>query len=256
MAELELNGDPEFKEENRLSWRANTQYWLNSPLRQVEDTKEFVLAKLPALVHSGAAVVEMGCGSGWLLQFLLDLGIDCTYLGLDFTVEFIEHLRSEFKDVSKASFEVVDLETRLPARYVEKADVVFCAFALFEMTALSVAIENACRMLRPGGRLVILTIDPAYLMLAVSKTMDDFRSVLAAYEGEREKGRVLHFFQNIDLGDAESTDLRYASVLYSLADYLKEAKRQGMRLDDYDEVVKTSKFIPKVYQFIVFEKNT
>ncbi len=68
------------------------------------------------------------------------------------------------------------------------------------------------------------------------------------------RGDIPFFFQRIDLGDGESDEYEYASVLYSFADYFKEARLNNLNLTDYDEIVKTSKFIPKVYQYFVFEK--
>lgn len=247
-------GDPEFKMDNQASWQANTDYWLNNPLRHVEDTKAFFNEKLKDLVKPGSSVVDMGCGSGWILEFLLNQGIRCEYKGLDFTAEFITYLKDKYADVEGASFEQMDLEESIPVRLHKTADVVFSAFALFEMTALDVAFTNAVEMLRDHGQFVILTIDPTYLALAVSKDMAAFKATLQQYEEMKGGGDVLRFFQNIDLGDAESKELKYASVLYSFGDFYGHAKKHGMHLADYAEVVKTSKFLPKIYQYIVFEK--
>jgi len=247
-----------FKQRNLKGWEHNTQFWLNSELRHVVDTKDFLLKKLHSLfrddVSDNGTVIDMGTGSGWALEVLRELSIDYRFIGLDFNEPFIEYLKSKFRDDSDADFLNVDLEEEVPAELHRSADVVFNFFNFFELTNLEQAFRNAEKMLKPNGRLVIMTIEPYYLMLALAKTMQDLKSVLREYEEHKGRGEVPYFFQKIDLGDAESEDYEYASVLYSLDDYYKQAQSNGMNLIDYTEVVKTSKLIPKVYQYIVFQK--
>lgn len=259
-AELNLNkmrilkDKSEFKKENQESWEKNIAYWLNSPLRQVEDTKLFFKEKLKELLKSGMTVADMGCGSGWLLDFLLELDIPFTYIGLDLNSKFIEHLRLKYSQISNASFETVDFEEGVTDKFLHCADVVFNCFNFFETTNLDSAFANGSRMSKSNGKLVIFTIDYTYLILAVSHSMEEFKSNLKMYEEVKSKGEVPYFFQNIDLGDTESRDLKYASVLYSFDDYFKQAQKHQMSLVDYGEVIKTSKFLPKTYQYIVFKK--
>lgn len=247
-------GKDEFKSENKRGWEANSNYWLNNPLRQVEDTKPFFKEKLRQMVRPDMTIVDMGCGSGWLLDFLLELGIPFSYIGLDFSPKFIAHLKNKYSRLPFVSFEVVDFEELIPQRLHASADIVFNCFNFFEVLDLDVAFANAVWMLKPKGQLVVFTIDAIYLALAVSKDMSEFRKNLREYEVMKTSGEIPHFFQNIDLGDAESKDLKYASVLYSLDDFFKQAKKNSMCLIDYGEVIKTSKFLPKTYQYIAFSK--
>lgn len=243
-----------FKKDNLNSWKKNTQYWLNNPLRQVEDTKRFFKKKLKGIVKPGYTVVDMGCGSGWLLDFLLELNIKFNYIGLDFNHLFIRHLKQKYFHVPRTKFYSVDFEAGISNKLVQCADVVFNCFNFFETANLDAAFGNGVKMLNSKGKLVIFTIEYTYLILAVSHNMNEFKSNLKKYEQVKSIGEIPYFFQNIDLGDAESRELKYASVLYSLADYFNQAKNNGMKLVDYDEVIKTSKFFPKTYQYIVFQK--
>jgi ubiquinone/menaquinone biosynthesis C-methylase UbiE len=221
------------------------------------DTKDFLLKNLPSLFGTDASnrtVIDMGTGSGWALEMLRELHIQCKFIGLDFNEFFIEHLKSNFKEDLDADFLNVDLEEELPRRLHHSADVVFNFFNFFEIANLEEAFKNAQKMLKQDGKLVIMTIDSYYLMFALAKTMQELKDVLAVYEEKKSEGEVPYFFQKIDLGDAESEDYEYASVIYSLDDYYKQAKVNGMNLVDYAEVIKTSKLIPKVYQYIVFQK--
>ena len=243
-----------FKRENQESWDRNTDYWLNNPLRQVEDTETFFKEKLKEIVKTGMTVTDMGCGSGWLLEFLLELNITFKYIGLDFNRNFIEQLESKYCHLSNASFEIVDFEEGIPDKLLNSADILFNCFNFFEILNLDSAFRNGIRMLKPKGSLVIFTIDYTYLILAVSQNMEEFKFNLKIYEEMKSKGEAPYFFQNIDLDDAVSDKLKYASILYSLDDYFKQAKTHGMNFVDYGEVIKTSKLLPKTYQYIVFQK--
>jgi SAM-dependent methyltransferase len=244
----------EFKKENQENWEINSDFWLNNPLRQVEDTKSFFKEKLKESVHRGMTIVDMGCGSGWLLDFILELNVEFFYIGLDFNSKFIDHLSLKYTHLSNVSFEFVDFEETMPDKFLQCADIVFNCFNFFETANLDSAFGNGVKMLKPKSKLVIFTIEYVYLMLAVSHDMKALKSNLRIYEEIKIKGEVPYFFQNIDLGDNESEDLRYASVLYSFDDFFKQAKKNKMTLSDYGEVVKTSKFLPKTYQYIVFNK--
>lgn len=249
-----LRNKSEFKKENQENWEINTDYWLNNPLRQVEDTKILFKEKLKETVKSGMTIVDMGCGSGWLLDFIQELNIEFFYIGLDFNSKFIEHLKQKHSQLSNTYFESIDFEEEISDKLLHRADVVFNCFNFFEIANLDSAFGNAVNMLKPNGKLIIFTIEYIYLILAVSHSMDEFKFNLKIYEEIKSKGDVPYFFQNIDLGDAESENLKYASVLYSFDDYFKQARKNKMTLADYGEIVKTSKFIPKTYQYIVFKK--
>jgi len=243
-----------FKRENLMNWAKNADYWLNNPLRQVEDTKIFLKDKLRNIVIPDMVLVDMGCGSGWLLDYILELNIPFVYVGLDFNKKFIDYLTSKYSHLPNASFELIDFDENMPERYFNCADIVFNCFNFFEMTNLDVAYANAVKMLRPTGKIVIFTIEYTYLMLALSHSMEEFKDYLRIYEEVKSEGKVPYFFQNIDLGNSESKDLKYASVLYSYEDFYKQAMLHKMTLCDYGEVVKTSKFLPKAYQYIVYKK--
>ncbi|MBZ0328288.1 MAG: class I SAM-dependent methyltransferase [Altibacter sp.] len=243
----------DFRKENQKNWEKNSTYWLNNPLRQVEDTQSFFKKKLLSLVKPNMTIIDMGCGSAWLLEFLLELDIDFKYIGLDFNPIFIKHLKNKYHSKSNVEFIEIDFEEGIPKKLIQKADIVFNLFTFFENSDLDTAFSNAHQMLKANGELVIFTIDCIFLILAVSRNMEEFKEKLKMYEEIKSTGEVPYFFQNIDLGDAESEDLKYASVLYSFDDYYKQANLLGMKLSDYGEVVKTSKFLPKTYQYMVFK---
>jgi SAM-dependent methyltransferase len=250
-----LNDKLKFKHENLEAWKKNSDYWLHSPLRQVEDTKDFFEEKLRNMLFDGISIVDMGCGSGWLLDLIIDIGVEFKYLGLDFNPVFIDYLRDKYSSIKAARFELVDLEVDLDARFNGQADMVVNCFNFFETANLEVSFRNGARLMSPKSKLIVFTIDVTYLMLAVSKTFEGFKSLLLEYDEMKSGGEVPFFFQNIDLGESESSELKYASVLYSVGDFYKQAEQNGLRLSDYGEVIKTGKFLPKIYQYLSFEQQ-
>lgn len=248
-----------FKKRNRRSWERNTEFWLHSPLRHFVDTETFLRDRLPELFDGlqsdDPVVVDMGTGSGWALTLLRELGLHCKFIGLDFNPLFIDYLSENFEHDSRARFLRFDLEDRLPEGLVGRADIVFNFFNFFEIANMQAAFKNAALMLKPGGRLVMMTIDSYYLMFALVETMPELKELMKLYEMQKTSGNVPFFFQKIDLGDSESEEYEYASVLYSFADYYKEAKKNALDLAEFDEIVKTGKFIPKVYHYFVFSKS-
>lgn len=243
-----------FKNENHNGWLINTDYWLHSPLRQVEDTKDFFRKKLKELIFEGCIIYDLGCGSGWLLDFILELNININYVGFDFNEKFIENLQNKYKGKKNLEFVLTDLEKPLTEKYLSKADFAFNNFCFIEIADLPSAFENSYKTLNNNGSLIIATIDVTYLVVAVSNTYEDFKKNLIKYDEVKAQGKVPYFFQPIDLGNGASNQLKYASVLYSLADYFKLAKARGMILKDYDEVNCLTRFIPKIYQYMQFSK--
>lgn len=253
-----LKNSEEFKKRNQEAWKRNTNFWLSSELRQLTDTKTFLLDKLPTLISNEANslpyVVDMGTGSGWLLELLKSLSIKCNFIGLDFNELFINHLNVKFADSPNTTFIKNDFEDEIPEHLINTSDVVFNFFNFFEIANLEKAFSNAVKLLKPKGKLVILTIDYVYLILALAKNMDQLKLILTEYDQMKNHNEIPFFFQKIDLGFSESEEYEYPSVLYSFNDYYLQATNNYMKLVDYFEIVKTAKPIPKVYQYMVFQK--
>ena len=243
-----------FKNENHDSWLINTDYWLNSTLRQVEDTKFFFKRKLNELLFEGCTVYDLGCGNGWLLDFIIETQISVTYVGIDFNEKFIDYLKDKYSNLKNCEFVLADLEKPLESRLLNRADFAFNNFNFFEIPDLPPAFETSYSTLNETGSLIIATIDVTFLIVAVSSTYEDFKHNLIMYEEVKAQNKVPYFFQPIDLGNAASTQLKYASVLYSFADFFKLARAKKMNLKDYDEIICASRFIPKTYQYMQFAK--
>lgn len=252
---LKTLSDPEsFRRRRAAAWEKNIDYWLQSSLRHVDDVGDYISKRTSCLCKRSERelpiVVDMGCGSAWLLRSLLKHGVSASYIGLDCTRQFIEHARAEFGHLPNVRFDIVDLEK--PVELFPQADIVVNSFSFFELFDLSQGFANASRFLTDGGTLLMSTIDKTYLLVALSCDWKDFMDKLRIYQ---ELPGIKYAFQPIDLGDRASTILEYPSVLYSTEDYLRAARETGLKWRDYKEQVFTAKRIPKIYCHLEFEKH-
>lgn len=244
-----------FKESNLQNWYNNSEFWLQGTMRHLKDVSHstsVILGDLlrPACDGATPTLIDFGCGEGWLLRLIEDRGLNVNYRGLDFNKLFIRTLSSRYQDKENVRFMLYDLEEELPAEMVGQADIATNFFNFFEIPNIRAAIRNVSRSLKPGGTLVILTIDPVMQLLAVSDSFDDFKASLKDYETFQSE---LGYDKDIDVGDFRSGRI-YKSVLYSSATYIELAKCNDLRLVDYQEVVKTGNFVPQIYQYIMFRK--
>jgi len=242
----------EFQRRRALAWARNVEYWLNGPLRHVEDVGGYIVERVKDIGRQADAprplLIDMGFGSAWLLKAMLESGLKYSYLGLDAVEQFVWRASRTYQHVPDAKFLIADVETKLDLGV--KADLVVNAFNFFELSELGTAMGNASRHLKPGGTLIMSTIDKTYLMLALSKDWRDFFENLRLYQ---ELPGVKYEFQKIDMDSHVSETLEYPSVLYSAQDYIDAAKASGLRLVAYKEHVFTGKFVPKIYLHLEFE---
>ena len=255
MAVYEVGDKASFKRINYENWHTNTDFWLQGKMRHLHDIWEptgEVLADIllqTSTVGTGR-LIDFGCGEGWLVRLLIEKQIDISYLGVDFNEYFVEHLSRRYVGDPRISFRRYDIEDSLPDELVDAARVAVNIFNFFEVPDISRAFRNVALSLKPGGILLIVSIDPIMQMLAVTENRDDLSKVLKAYEANPE---TLGYDKDIDVGDSRSGRI-YKSLFYSSAFYVRLAKANGLSLFDYREVVKTANFVPQIYQFLLFRK--
>ena len=58
----------------------------------------------------GLRILDIGCGSGELLNYMRKIGLNGEYCGIDFIKEFVEHGNNFFKNDRASSFVQIDIE--------------------------------------------------------------------------------------------------------------------------------------------------
>jgi 2-polyprenyl-6-hydroxyphenyl methylase/3-demethylubiquinone-9 3-methyltransferase len=106
-------------------------------------------ALVPPADRRGALLVDFGCGAGLLAPRLIDKGY--THVGFDLSFSALDLARSHG---------VVTLRADVcAAPFADRSVDVVCAGEILEHVAdFDRVVEEACRVLRPGGLLVIDTI--------------------------------------------------------------------------------------------------
>ena len=120
------------------------------------------LAVKKAMVKDGDRVLDVACGTGDLTQAFATGSRAESVMGVDFTagmLEIAEHKRSKLMDtlggrISYQQGDAMDLQVE-----DESFDVVSIAFGIRNVQEPAKAVGEFFRVLKPGGRLVILEFD-------------------------------------------------------------------------------------------------
>lgn len=119
-------------------------------------------ALVPPAGRAGAVLVDLGCGGGLLAPHVADKGY--LHVGVDLTASALRHARDHGVTAVRGDVMHVPLADGC-------ADVVAAGEILEHVTDLPAAVGEACRLLRPGGLLVIDTIAATALARVVAVTL-------------------------------------------------------------------------------------
>lgn len=119
-------------------------------------------ALVPPAGRDGAVLVDLGCGAGLLAPHLVGKGYH--HVGVDLTASALAQAAEHGVMVVRADVTA----TPLPD---ECADVVTAGEILEHVSDLRAAVAEACRLLRPGGLLVIDTLAATALCRFVAVTV-------------------------------------------------------------------------------------
>lgn len=116
-------------------------------------------ALVPAAPREGAVLVDIGCGAGLLAPHLAGTGY--RHVGVDLTASALAQAAAHGVTVLRGDAGAVPLRDGC-------ADVVVAGEILEHVPDLAAAVREACRLLRPGGLLVVDTIAATALARVVA----------------------------------------------------------------------------------------
>lgn len=140
------------------SWSRNAEPWIDAVRNHgIRDpgapSREAMLAAIRDHAKAGAAVLDVGCGEGWLAQCLSETGYQVT--GVDASQTLIEAARQN----AQARFLVGDL-ANLRALALGQFDLVVCNFSLFGEDSVRQFSHTLPSLLTAGGACLIQTLHP------------------------------------------------------------------------------------------------
>ena len=119
-------------------------------------------ALVPRAARPDAVLVDLGCGGGLLAPHVAGKGYH--HVGVDLTSSALRRARDHGVTVAQGDVTRVPLADGC-------ADVVAAGEILEHVTDLSAAVRESCRLLRPGGLLVVDTIAATALARVVAITL-------------------------------------------------------------------------------------
>jgi 2-polyprenyl-6-hydroxyphenyl methylase/3-demethylubiquinone-9 3-methyltransferase len=117
---------------------------------------------IPPADRPGAVLVDLGCGAGLLAPHVQDKGY--RHLGVDLVDSALDQAAAHGVEVVRADV------TRLPLAG-DCADVVTAGELFEHVPDRTAAVAEACRVLRPGGLLVLDTLNATWLCRFLAVTL-------------------------------------------------------------------------------------
>ena len=173
-----LDDEQEFRSLCLTAWHENTTFW--SQTRNInKDIRDYLLNSIIAFQpQGGISIADIGCGNGWLLQELIQQKILIKYTGIDFNKFFVANLTTEHP---RANFISIDFSVPVSDPAIMNQDILVCCLSFIEMPNLHIPIRNASKMLRNGGMLIIITLDPFFEIIRLNSAYDTLENDLRIF---------------------------------------------------------------------------
>jgi GT2 family glycosyltransferase/2-polyprenyl-3-methyl-5-hydroxy-6-metoxy-1,4-benzoquinol methylase len=130
-------------------------------LRTIEQDERTSLSVLASLVHPGATVLDLGCGSGSLGQFLSQTK-GCTLDGVTLSDAEAVHAQPHYRRVLVDNLETCDLTATFAG---QRYDYIVCADVLEHLSRPEQVLAACRQLLTPEGRLLISVPNAGYIGL-------------------------------------------------------------------------------------------
>jgi len=139
------------------SWNKNVQPWITAiEEHQIKSRIQLTNSAIINLIQeiNPSSILDIGCGEGWLVRALHELGIDT--FGIDVVPEFINHSNK----IGIGQFKCIAYEDLLDAKFEKKFDLLVCNFSLLGKESVEQVFKSAPLLLKKGGSFVVQTVHP------------------------------------------------------------------------------------------------
>jgi GT2 family glycosyltransferase/2-polyprenyl-3-methyl-5-hydroxy-6-metoxy-1,4-benzoquinol methylase len=141
-------------------------------LRSIRPGERTSLSALASLVHENATVLDLGCGSGSLGQYLRETR-QCTSDGLTWSEAEAAHARPHYRHVVVADLETCDLLATFPQGCY---DYIVCADVLEHLRSPERVLAACRQLLKPAtGKLLVSVPNAGYAGLVAELLQGEFR---------------------------------------------------------------------------------
>ncbi len=160
-------------------------------------------ASLKLLGQGHKNVLDVGCGTGLMSAKLAASGRQV--LGLDISIEMVE--RAERRNDPKITFIHGDAE-KLPSDN-HSFDAVVNLISFHHYPNPSRAVAEFRRVLRPGGRLVLVAFDRNSLYTTLAQKMNRWTKGIAGSSWQKTSGEIILLLRAAGFTNIEVKPLRY-----------------------------------------------
>ena len=139
-----MYSDPVQREYSRLAERYDRRwsFYVNATIGETLNRLE---------IEPGERILDLGCGTGVLIQHLLQIAPKIQIIGIDYSAEMLEIAKQKLPESVELKVGSAD-NLPFPSNYF---DVVVSTSAFHFFRDPSQALQEAKRVLKPNGRLVI-----------------------------------------------------------------------------------------------------
>jgi 2-polyprenyl-3-methyl-5-hydroxy-6-metoxy-1,4-benzoquinol methylase len=221
----------------RADWDALAAFW--DARMEAGATWQRVLIAPPVerllALRSGERVLEFACGNGEFARRMAELG--ARVVATDFSEAMLERARARGGEIDYRSVDATDAAQLAALSASGPFDAVVSNMAIMDMTDIEPMVAALGDLVRPGGRVVVSTLHPAFnsgAVVRVTEEIDDERGVVRTHSIKRSTYIHPSVGQGVAIEDQPVAQWYFHR---SLQDLLRPFFEHGWVVDGLEEPV-------------------